>query len=91
MELEITGIIDKIYDPEFELDLRQYQNILIRNIETNVKFLLTVNLDNFPIIFHLNDPITVKGQVMLTPTGLLSITDTQDPVGYIRYNGKVYE
>lgn len=88
--MEISGYIHKIYEPEFEIDKREYQNVIIRTTN-NEKFLLTVNLYDYPIDFVLNTPITIKGNIYNHPTGLLSITDTRDPIGYVRYNGKVYQ
>jgi hypothetical protein len=98
-EIEIIGTIVVIEPVTFEQN-HCLQRIVIGNARTvnntvgipsTVLLVARVSAEHQCIPFQLNDPVTVKGTFKRLSRDFLSyIYNAHAPLGYIRYNGKIY-
>lgn len=96
MSVELYGTIRTVYPLEYTEE-GTLQKVLLNNISTTNRavslppqVLLEIKLlTNNAIPFRIGDPITVRGTIDRTVVPPI-VRNAHHPVGYIRYNGKIY-
>ena len=97
----ITGTIETVYPVEVtSLGLLQQNVVLVNvmpvsnsiNLPKRILLVTKVSAADNPVPYRSGLPISLKGNFHRRPNDFLSyITDTHDPIGYIRYDGRIYK
>lgn len=99
--IQISGTITIVYPIEKDNVGSLVQKIMLNNVssishtvQVDPQIIVVVKVSDIssPIPFRINDPITVKGIFDRQTSDFLSIVyNTHYPIGYVRYNGKIYK
>lgn len=103
--VEISGTIDQIYPPTVDniydngnLIVNYYQRIVVVNVTTTThnvqvfpRCVIVFKLSNYNVVFNVGDPVTARGIYTSQSSEFLpTLNYAHEPIGFVRYNGKVY-
>ena len=99
--IEISGTISSVLPTEYDHQGTEVTRLLLSNVNTTSQsfivspsLLLYVRMSGtvLGVYFRVGDPITARGYYNRnTTTGLDSMDFTFNPVGFVRYKGRVHK